>query len=99
MGYSLEIKKPPRSTRWFFEIGLGERHFFGARAFFSINDFKGNGIANFEFIVGNAVQILRMEEKIFRFAFASDKSKSSGRQCFDFPCHNYYFYSPEIRPH
>jgi len=48
----------------------------GARALFALHDLKGDFIANLELVECHAVQVLGMEEKVLRFAFASDETES-----------------------
>ncbi len=61
---------------WFELALLGARDVLGARSFLAVNDLEGDDIADPQIIESYSIQILGMEEKIFRFAFASDESKS-----------------------
>ncbi len=66
---------------------LGAGYVGSIRTLFAIGYFKGDGIALFEFVEGNALQLLGVEEKILRLAFARDEPKSSIRLGFDCSCH------------
>lgn len=66
---------------------LGARYVGSRWAFFTVNNFKGNGIANLEFFKGHALQFLGMKEEVFRFALAGDESKTPFCQRFDSSLH------------
>ena len=55
---------------------LGSRHIDGARALFSICDFKGKGIAFLQFVKCHSFQFFGVKEKILRFAFSGNESKA-----------------------
>lgn len=58
------------------------------RTLLTFSDLESDHIANFEFIVSHTDEILRVEEQILHFAFASDESESSVRKGFDSSGHS-----------
>lgn len=52
-------------------------------ALFALSNFEGDGIANLEVVEYHTDQVLRVEEKILRLAFARDESESTRRERFD----------------
>jgi len=60
----------------------------GSRTFFAFNDLESDFVARLQFLKCNVLQILGVEEKILRLAFASDESKSSVRKGFDSTVHS-----------
>lgn len=70
---------------------LGARDVCGARTLLSIDYFKLYSVADFEFIKGDTVELLRVEEKILCFAIASNESESTVSERFDRSCHVFVF--------
>src|SRR3989344_3545171 len=71
---------------------LGARYVLGGRAFVSLDDLKGDGIADLQFIEHNASQLLGVEEQILRLAFAGNESESLLGQGLDNSVHVIVFY-------
>src|SRR3989338_2136683 len=69
-------------------------HVDGVRALFALGNLEGQHIANLQFIERNTLQILGVEEKVLRFAFARDETKSTIREGLDCSSHvDFYFVS------
>ncbi len=67
---------------------LYARYVLGTRTLFALHHLKADFIANLKLIKRHTVQILGMEEKILRFAFASDETKPPVRQSLYFSRHD-----------
>ena len=79
-------KPPPRGSGLCF-CALDALNVFSVRTLRALLDFEADFIANFEIIEHHAAQVLGVEEKVFRFAFASDETETPVRQRLDFSSH------------
>lgn len=68
---------------------LGALHVRGRRAFLALSYLERYGVADLELVIGHAVQILGVEEKVLRLAFARDKTESAIRKGLDCSCHSF----------
>lgn len=70
---------------------LYARYVCGGRAFFALDDFKGDFIANLQFVICHALQFFGMKEEILCFAFARNESESFFRKSLDSSFHTIVF--------
>ena len=78
---------------------LGSCNVDGRRAFFGLDDFKVQCVADFEIVEHYAGNIFRMKEKVLCFAFAGNETKSLiGDKRFDSSCHGVNNVFQETRP-
>lgn len=87
----MKNKKPPREVVFLISVTrrLGARYVGSCRTLLAIGYFKGDDIANFELIEGNARELFGVEKKILLFAIARDESKSAIRERLDCSGHSF----------
>src|SRR3990167_6262737 len=68
-------------------LGLRARYLSRSRTFISINESERDGVAFFQFVIGNANEFFGMKEEVLGLAFASNESKSFRGKSLDCSCH------------